>query len=195
MRDLSFESTQTVTPEEFAAYVEARPATDDARYELLNGRIIVTTPASPPHGAASAQVVLALGGFVLRRALGLCFESSQGFQLPSGDNVSPDFSFVSNERWGDGRRAPGISYLELVPDLVVEVVSLATVSRDRGEKKAIYEQNGVREYWVIDPRARDVTVFRRRAGRFDAGTVHHLDHQIESTVLEDLSLPAASLLG
>jgi Uma2 family endonuclease len=44
--------------------------------------------------------------------------------------------------------------LRIVPDLVVEVLSRKTASQDPGEKKAIYERNGVREYWLVDPRTR-----------------------------------------
>jgi Uma2 family endonuclease len=50
-------------------------------------------------------------------------------------------------------------YLQVVPDLVVEVLSRSTKTRDRGEKKAIYEANGVTEYWLVDLERRTLTVF------------------------------------
>jgi Uma2 family endonuclease len=91
---------------------------------------------------------------VKQRRNGKVLDSSQGFELPSGDTVEPDHSFVSNERW-DAAPAPKLGeFLKVVPDLVVEVLSQKTASQDRGEKKAIYERNGVREYWLVDPRAR-----------------------------------------
>jgi Uma2 family endonuclease len=49
-----------------------------------------------------------------------------------------------------------------VPDLIIEVLSPFTSSVDRGEKKAIYQANGVREYWIV-------SVTRGRTARFNLG--------------------------
>ena len=56
--ELAFESTRTLTQEEFAAWVAARWRGDLNHYELLDGRVVMTPPAGYPHGAIEA----ALGG-------------------------------------------------------------------------------------------------------------------------------------
>src|SRR5580704_5952664 len=100
MQSLVFESTRTVTPEEFGEWVEARRrARDDRRSELLNGRIVMTPPAGYPHGEIEANLVALVRSFVRLGKIGKVFGSSQGFVLPSNDTVEPDVSFVSNERW------------------------------------------------------------------------------------------------
>jgi Uma2 family endonuclease len=53
------------------------------------------------------------------------------------------------------------------PDLVVEILSPGTRRRDKGRKRAVYDREGVAEYWLVDPEARSVTVLRRP--RADAG--------------------------
>jgi Uma2 family endonuclease len=56
--------------------------------------------------------------------------------------------------------------LRVVPDLVVEVLSTSTASHDRGEKKATYGAAGVREYWLLDGRAREVIAYVLENGRY-----------------------------
>ena len=81
--------------------------------------------------------------------------------------------------------------LRVVPDLIVEVLSRSTRSRDRGEKKGVYERTGVREYWLVDPVAGEITVFVLREGRFDAGRVYAQGERVRSEILtgseEDVS--------
>ena len=52
------------------------------------------------------------------------------------------------------------------PDLVVEVLSLSTMTRDRGVKKDAYERVGVREYWIVNPESESVEVYHLKDGRF-----------------------------
>jgi Uma2 family endonuclease len=128
------------------------------------------------------------------RRNGKVLDSSQGFELPSGDTVEPDHSFVSKERW-DAAPAPKFGeFLKAVPDLVVEVLSQKTASQDRGEKKAIYELNGVREYWLVDPRARTLTVFLLADGRFDSGRTLSEEQRWQSHVLDGLDFAIRELL-
>jgi Uma2 family endonuclease len=193
MLEVSFESTRTMTAGEFAAWAQARPSWDENHYELLNGRIVMNPPAGYPHGSVESRVLRVLGNFAAETELGEVLGSSQGFQLPSGDTVEPDCSFVAAARWRS-MPAPVLgSFLEVVPDLVVEILSGSTASHDRGEKKAIYERNGVREYWLIDPRRREVTRFAASAQLFDGGRVFVQGERLESEVLPGLVVEVVSL--
>lgn len=195
MQGLVFESTSTVSQDEFAEFVQERESRGDtSHYELLNGRVIMNPPAGYPHGEIGSNLQGIIWNFVRERKLGRVFDSSQGFELPSGDTVEPDHSFVSNERWAAAPRPEEGKFLRVVPDLVVETLSPKTASQDRGEKKAIYARNGVREYWLVDSRARDITVFRLIDGQFDSGTVHADGERCTSTVLAGLSLTMNDLL-
>lgn len=193
MRELTFESIETVSQAEFAEWVEARPGTDLNRYELLNGRIVMTPPAGWPHGESEALIVESLVHHVRERRLGRVFGPSQGFELPSGDTIAADAAFVSNERWLAAAPPEPGKFLRVVPDLVVEILSPSTATRDRGEKKAIYERNGVREYWLVDPRARQVIRFELSQGRFDAGSVFAEGDAVASVVLAGLSMAVRDL--
>lgn len=195
MQDLVFESIQSLTQQEFAAFVEERERRGDpAHYELLNGRVVMNPPAGYPHGEIGNNVQWVLAKIVRQNKLGKVFDSSQGFELPSGDTVEPDHSFVSFTRWAAAPAPEFGKFLCVVPDLVVEILSTRTASQDRGEKKAIYERNSVLEYWLVDPRARRVTVFRLRDGQFDHGETLHESDTFVSTPLGGAPVVVAELL-
>ena len=192
--DLGFESTRTLTPAEFVDWIARRPPSDANRYELLHGRVVMTPPAGHPHGIVEALAVV-LGSFIRDLELGAYFGSSQGFALPSGDTVAPDHSFVSVERWAAMEAPRDGEFLRVAPDLVVEILSPSTAVRDRGEKHAIYEANGVREYWLVDPRRREILVFERRDGRFAEPRTYSEDTLAVSAVLAGMKIDVAGLFA
>lgn len=192
--DPVFESIDTMTQAEFAAWAERRAAVSDERCELLNGRVVMTPPAGYPHGLVGGRILQALAG----AAAGghwLVFDSSQGFELPSGDTVEPDVAFIARERWDAGTKPEDGEFIRIVPDLVVEILSPSTASRDRGEKKAIYERNGVREYWLVDSRARRVTRFVRIDQRFDRGTSFGESEALSSEILGGPAVAVSDLFA
>lgn len=192
MVELSFESTTGMTQDQFAEWARAREGWDPNGYELLNGRVVMNSPAGFPHGEVGSNIQLLLAGFVKPRGLGRVFDSSQGFELPSGDTVEPEHSYVSNERWSAAPPPEPGKFLRVVPDLIVEVLSASTATRDRGEKRGIYERNGVREYILVDWRARTLSAHVSESGRFverGAGV-----DTWESVVLPGLTFRASELI-
>lgn len=195
MSALVFESVETLDQREFGEFVAERERQGDrARYELLNGRVVMNPPAGYPHGEVGGKIQHRVGAFVQSRDLGRVFDSSQGFELSSGDTVEPDHGFVSNERWSAAPAPIEGEFLRVTPDWVAEVLSTRTASRDRGEKKAIYERNGVCEYWLVDARSRQVTVHVLSDGRFDRGSIHTEDETIRSRVFAGIGLRVRDLM-
>jgi Uma2 family endonuclease len=194
MVELSFESTTPMTQSDFFGWAGDRSRWDLHHYELLNGRVVMNPPAGYPHGSIGSRLQRVLSNFVVDHAVGEVFDSSQGFELPSGDTLEPDASFVSRERWQSAPLPEPGKFLRVVPDLVVEIISASTASRDRGEKKAIYERNRVREYWLLDWRTRELTLFNLVGDRFDEGTVWAERDLATSKVLAGLSFRVGELL-
>jgi hypothetical protein len=64
------------------------------------------------------------------------------------------------------------------------ILSTSTASRDRGDKKAIYARNGVREYWLVDPRARELLVLALDGDRYREPMIAAVSGRCESRVLE-----------
>ena len=87
----------------------------------------------------------------------------------------------------------GPKNLQGVPNLLVEVLSDETRFRDEVRKKAIYESNGVDEYWIVDPDAERVHVFRLRDRNLDlAGPLSGTD-ALTSPVLPGFQIAAADV--
>ena len=193
--ETAFVSTETFTQGEFKRWVERRPLADVNRYELINGRIVMTPPAGWGHGEVGARVVRFLGNFVEEHDLGRVFDSSTGYDLPSGETLEPDASFISHERWAKGPQVRRGQFLKIAPTLVVEILSPATARRDRLEKKRLYEANGVEEYWLVDPDRREVVVFRLVRGKYTPGTRYTASQTLRSRVLSGCALAVHSLFS
>ena len=183
-----------ITQQAFRAWLDRRPSSDLGHYELLNGRIVVSPPAGWPHGKIGSRVVVILSQYVDARSLGDVLDSSTGFDLPSGDTLEPDASFVSTRRWTEGPPPVTGQFLKVVPDLAVEILSPSTRHRDLTEKKDVYARNGVDEYWVIDPRGASVTVFARTGRAFDEGRSSS-SGPVTSALFPDLEVTVEQILA
>lgn len=86
-------------------------------------------------------------------------------------------------------------FLRVAPDLAVEVLSPSTASRDRGEKKAIYQRNGVREYWLVDPAARRISRMVLEENGYGAPVVFEEGQRFQSTALPSLQFEVAELMS
>lgn len=190
--ETSFRSDQTFTQRTFRRWVDALPTADLNRYELIGGHIVMTPPAGWAHGGVAAAVTHALMAHVMRHHLGYVFDSSIGYNMPSGDTLEPDGSFVSRARFDACPPTRPQEFLRAVPNLVVEILSPATSRRDRTEKKALYAKNGVDEYWIVDPVHPAVTVFRLGSDGYDAGRTV-IAGSVRSRVLPKLRLSVAKL--
>jgi Uma2 family endonuclease len=188
----AFQSIDTFTQDEFGRWLMELPGDDIHRYELLDGFIVREPPAGYPHSSVAIEIGYHLLGHVRAGKLGRVFESSQGFDLASGDTVEPDLSFVSNERW-EVLAVPLRGFLEVTPNLIFEVLSPSTQRLDRTSKKRIYARNGVEEYVLVDSEARSFEQFHLVGASYGAPTTLVVGEVFESRVLPGFTLPVAEM--
>jgi len=130
---------------------------DGNRYEAIEGDLYVTPAPTTRHQRVNKRLLYALDRILERPGLGEVFIAPYGVEFPAtGEGVQPDIVFVSGER-RDIVAAAGIVG---APDLVVEVLSPSTASRDRTIKLRLYERHGVREYWIVDSDENAIDVWR-----------------------------------
>ena len=153
--------------------------------ELVGGRIVRMTPTNPTHGRIEVNVAAALRAFVRTHNLGVVMAGEVGvFTTRNPDTVrAPDILFLSHER--DARRTRRDGFLEVAPDLVVEILS--PTDRPDAVRRKLHEYftAGVRMAWVIDPATRTVRVHRPgcESRSVAAGEVIAGDHVLPGFVL------------
>src|SRR5437867_937442 len=130
---------------------------DGNRYEVIDGELYVSPPPGVRHQRGSARLHLLVGGYVLARQIGELFFAPIGVLLPGNMSaVQPDLVYVANEHRGIITERG----IEGTPDLIVEVLSPSTRSRDRGVKMRAYAAAGVPHYWMLDPRTSALEPYR-----------------------------------
>jgi Uma2 family endonuclease len=122
--------------------------------ELWNGEIIMSPAPHPHHQEIVLNFAQTLKEFVTPEKLGKVYVSPLDVVLTQRRVVQPDVLFISKARLDIIK-----NYIDGVPDLAMEVISEASWQRDRIEKKALYEQSGLPEYWIVDPDSETIEVF------------------------------------
>ncbi len=141
-------------PEVKFTYQDYLNTPEDKRYELLDGELIMTPAPGELHQSASAQLGWRLVQFASENNMGRVYHAPFDVVLSDTDVVQPDLLFISNER----SHVITPENIQGAPDLVVEILSPSTATRDRTFKRKLYARHGVTEYLMVDTTAKDVTV-------------------------------------
>jgi Uma2 family endonuclease len=132
---------------------------DLGRTELVKGEIVHMSPTGFTHGYIETNFSAALKAFVKQQKAGRVLSGEVGiYTRRDPDTVrAADVAFISNERMAQVKSK---SYLDVAPELVVEVMSPDDAWSDLMEKLDEYFACGVQLVWVADPRTRQVYAYR-----------------------------------
>jgi Uma2 family endonuclease len=167
------------------------PDPDGLPHELVRGVLRLVMPPAPAHGSVSSRLLVALGLHVYPRGVGELFSESAFVLERNPDTVRcPDIAFVASGRLPAGGLGP--RFLELAPDLAVEVVSPSDRRSAVMAKVADYLRLGVPCVWVVFPAERAVRICRE--GRPETLVGEH-DVLAGGDVLPGFSCPVASLFS
>jgi Uma2 family endonuclease len=129
--------------------------------ELWEGEIVMSPAPSFFHQKVVLRFYRQLFDWVTPRNLGEVIAAPIEMVLSEHRVTQPDVAYIAQTRLGLIKRA-----LMGPADLVAEVVSLGSRHRDRLEKRDLYEQHGVQEYWIIDPEAATADVLFLERGSY-----------------------------
>lgn len=163
------------------------PESMEKRYELLDGDLTMVPAPTTRHQLVSRDLEFILHSFVRAHGLGTVLYSPIDVVFGEGagrEVAQPDIIFIGRAR------AAIITEAEIqgAPDLVVEVLSPGTEVRDRGYKRHLYGRYGVEEYWIVDPAAETVEVYRTIATAFDLALLCRISEPLVSPLFPGLTI-------
>ena len=162
--------------------------TPEHKWEFIQGEIIMHSPALNRHLMATKHLMTLLDNYVRFRRLGLVHIEKAMTSFPRND-FEPDVMFFGLVKAAliepDTLRFP-------IPDLIVEVLSPSTEARDRGIKFQDYQLHGVGEYWIIDPVAETVELYRLTDDGYPP-TSAQKDGLLSSDVVPGFEIPVRAI--
>nr|WP_300664874.1 Uma2 family endonuclease [uncultured Acetatifactor sp.] len=162
---------------------------DGQRAELIDGRMYMMAPPRRIHQELVGQFTKAIGQYIDAHG-GLCKVYPAPFAVflnaDERNYVEPDISVVCDRDKLDEYGCNG------APDWIIEIASPSDSHRDYGIKLFKYRTAGVREYWIVNPMTRTVTVYDFED---ESGTDQYtFDDEISVRIYEDLTLRISGLL-
>jgi len=150
---------------------EALP--EDVRAEVFDGQIFYMAGPSQEHQTISMELSTTINTYI-KGNRGNCRVFHAPFDVKLSDNpltiVQPDIMVVCDKDKLDGKRCNG------APDFIIEIVSSSNAADDYIRKLYYYKNHGVREYWIVDPRRKTVTV------NYFEGDILSIPYTFDSTI-------------
>jgi Uma2 family endonuclease len=133
------------------------------QFELVKGLPVEVMPAGGKHGYIAATILGEIFNFVRTRKLGFVFAAETGVYLERNPDTvrGADVTFISKAKLGDTSEIPERGFLDVVPDLVVEVRSPNDRDGEVDEKIREYQAAGVPMIWVIHPQKKEADVYQQ----------------------------------
>jgi Uma2 family endonuclease len=161
---------------------------DGKRREIIDGELYVTPSPIDRHQLILFNLTMAFGKFLEMHPLGKLRFAPLDVILSDHTVLEPDLLLVLNEHQNILQ-----DWVRGAPDLVVEILSPTTAVRDRGIKLKAYAQFGVREYWIVDPDAQMVEVYRLTAEGFRLAATCARGKTVDTPLLPGFSLAVGSI--
>lgn len=150
---------------------EALP--EEKRIEVFDGIVYDMVSPSQIHQTILTELLVSLRNYIRGKG-GNCSVFPAPFDVKLNDNpltiVQPDLMIVCDQDKLDGKRCNG------APDFIIEIVSPGNPSDDYIRKAYYYKNYGVREYWIVDPKRRMITV------NYFEGDLLNIQYSFESTI-------------
>ena len=162
---------------------------DGKRYEILDGELFVTPAPRPRHQQVSINLEFVLLQHIRGHRLGQILHAPIDLVLDPTTVAQPDILFIRA-----GREAI-ISErgIEAAPDLIVEILSPASMRQDRTTKATLYSRFGVAHYWIVDPDARTIELYELDDGSYRLAAKEAGEATIRPALFPGFELPLGEI--
>ena len=168
---------------------------DDRRYEIIDGEVFDMTSPSVMHQSISMELARLFANFfenkpcrVFAAPLDVLLAKNTKRDDEIFTVVQPDIMVVCDPKKIEERGIVG------APDLVVEIISPSTSSKDNIIKRRVYEQAGVKEFWLVHPVDRLIRVYKLgKDGLFEREDIYDDSAQIAIAQFAGLSVDCRRL--
>lgn len=171
---------KTTEKEKLWTYEEYLKLGEDKRYEIIGGELLEMPAPSIIHQRVVKKLLRKLDEFVEAKGVGEVFVSPVDVVLSEILILQPDIVFISEEK-KDFLKEKSII---CPPDLVVEVVSPSTFKRDVEDKRKLYAQHGIKEYWLVFPEEKVIEVLNLQGKEYEVYSYAYDKGKVCSKILE-----------
>ncbi len=172
---------------------------DDKRRELINGIVQLMSPAPKrKHQSISSLLNYFIVNYLKNKK---CEAYTAPFDVrfpkngEKGDDkiytvVQPDISIICDLEKLDDRGCIG------APDLIVEILSPSTAKKDINDKFILYQEAGVKEYWIVNPNDENISVFfLDKKGKYQLTGMYAGDMKIKVNIFNDFEINAEDIFS
>lgn len=170
---------QTETSNKQYTYQDYLKLDDGNQYELIGGELLLVPAPRTIHQRISRRLLKFLGDFIDNNNMGEILYAPIDVLLNEKEKPQPDILFISKERLDIIKE----KHVAGAPDLVIEILSPSTASRDRVEKSRLYYTYGVKEYWLVDPELGTVEIFTHGEKNWYLGGAYNKEQVLQSPLL------------
>ena len=179
----SFSEVKEPDPSLIYTYADYLKWNFEERLELFRGKIFPLSAPNTKHQEISGNFVITIGSFLKRQSCKV-YSAPFDVRLPvknkKKDNeittvVQPDLCIICDPSKLDEHGCCG------APDLIIEILSPGNARKEVKIKHELYEEAGVKEYWLVYPAEENIAVFILQGdGRFSGATIYAYGDKIQS---------------
>jgi|ERR1051325_3470270 Uma2 family endonuclease len=167
------------------------PDEDGQRYEIIEGELFVNAAPLKRHQLICGNVFMIIAPYVRKHRCGEVYFAPVDVVLSDIDVVQPDLLYITREH----AAAMNEKNVQGAPDFVIEVLSEEHGRRDEVLKLKRYQQFGVAEYWIVDPKRNRVRVYLRKNGRLDLANDAGLGDSVTSSFFPGLAVAVSEVFA
>ncbi|MBP1760015.1 MAG: hypothetical protein H6Q63_932 [Firmicutes bacterium] len=184
--------------EKLFTYADYLTYPEGERWEIIDGVSYMQAAPSPIHQEILMELSKQIAVFLTGNPCPI-YPAPFCVRLPQGDEknnrevknvVEPDISIICEKSKIDDKGCNG------APDMVIEIISPSSIKTDRVVKFNLYEKAGVKEYWIVEPDQKLVSVFQlQKNGRFSRPEMYTDEDSITASLFTDLVIDLGAVFN